>query len=86
MRTDGQVFIVDSCFESTSTAKNHVLENDRNIYITRKLNDDQEFKIVKIFYSLEQLNHLLIQAGFQADVKVTDNYFIYASGIKSDIY
>lgn len=86
VRTGGQVFIVDSRFDPTSTAKNHVLENDGNIYITRKLNDDQEFKIVKIFYSPEQLRDKLIEAGFQADVTVTDNYFIYASGIKSEIH
>lgn len=78
VRTGGQVFIVDSRFDPTSTAKNHVLENDRNIYVTRKLNDEQEFKIFKIFYSPEELRDKLIQAGFQADVKVTDNYFIYA--------
>ncbi|KAF3889767.1 MULTISPECIES: class I SAM-dependent DNA methyltransferase [Nostocales] len=82
----GQIFIVDSRFESTSTAKNHVLENDGNIYINRKLNDDQEFKIVKIFYSPEQLRGKLIQAGFEVDVKVTDNYFIYASGSKSETH
>ncbi|MUG95542.1 methyltransferase domain-containing protein [Scytonema sp. UIC 10036] len=86
VRTGGQVFMIDSRFEPTSTAKNHILENDRNIYVTRKLNDNQEFKIVKIFYSPEQLHDKLIQAGFQADVKVTDNYFIYASGSKSDIH
>jgi demethylmenaquinone methyltransferase/2-methoxy-6-polyprenyl-1,4-benzoquinol methylase len=82
VRVGGQVFIIDSRFEPTSTAKNHILENDGDIYITRKLNNEQEFKIVKIFYQPEELRDKLTQVGFHAEVKVTDNYFIYANGIK----
>jgi demethylmenaquinone methyltransferase/2-methoxy-6-polyprenyl-1,4-benzoquinol methylase len=82
LRVGGQVFIIDSRFEPTSTAKNHILENDGDIYITRKLNNEQEFKIVKIFYQPEELRDKLTQVGFHAEVKVTDNYFIYANGIK----
>ena len=82
VRVGGQVFILDSRFEPTSTAKNHILENDGDIYITRKLNNEQEFKIVKIFYQPEELRDKLTQVGFHAEVKVTDNYFIYANGIK----
>ncbi|WP_341528561.1 class I SAM-dependent methyltransferase [Nostoc sp. UHCC 0302] len=78
----GQVFIIDSRFEPTSTAKDHTLENDRNIYITRKLNDKQEYQIVKIFYHPDELQEKLNQVGFDADVKITDKYFIYAHGKK----
>ncbi|BAZ08714.1 hypothetical protein NIES4071_05190 [Calothrix sp. NIES-4071] len=81
-RVGGQVFIIDSQFEPTSTAKNHTLKADGNIYITRKLNDGQEYQIVKVFYQPEQLQDKLIQAGFQPNVKVTDNYFIYATATK----
>ncbi|NJM73830.1 MAG: methyltransferase domain-containing protein [Scytonema sp. RU_4_4] len=82
VRTGGQVFIIDSRFDPTSTAKNHILKNDGGIYIKRKLNDDQEFTIVKIFYQPEELCEKLRKVGFVADVNVTDNYFIYAKGIK----
>lgn len=82
VRFGGQVFIIDSSFEPTSTANNHILEDDGNIYKTRKLNDGQEFQIVKIFYQPDELKHKLKKAGFQAEVKVTDNYFIYAQGKK----
>ncbi|MBU7585438.1 MAG: class I SAM-dependent methyltransferase [Nostoc sp. TH1S01] len=78
----GQVFIIDSRFEPTSTANNHILENDDNIYITRKLNNNQEYQIVKVFYQPDELQEKLNKAGFQADVKVTDKYFIYAYGKK----
>ncbi|MFN6461739.1 MAG: class I SAM-dependent methyltransferase [Nostoc sp. DedVER02] len=82
VRIGGQLFIIDSSFEPTSTAKNHILEDDGNIYKTRKLNDGQEFKIVKIFYQPNELQDKLKKAGFQVEVKVTDNYFIYAQGKK----
>ncbi|MBN3994612.1 MAG: class I SAM-dependent methyltransferase [Nostoc sp. NMS2] len=82
VRLGGEVFIIDSSFESTSTANNHILEDDGNIYKTRKLNNGQEFQIVKIFYQPDGLKDKLKKAGFQAEVKVTDNYFIYAQGKK----
>ncbi|MDZ8223424.1 MULTISPECIES: class I SAM-dependent methyltransferase [unclassified Nostoc] len=82
VRLGGQIFIIDSRFEQTSTAKNHVLKDDGNIYKSRKLNDGQEFQIVKIFYQPDELQHKLKQVGFHAEVNVTDNYFIYAHGAK----
>ena len=82
VRVGGQVFIIDSSFELTSTANNHILEDDGNIYKTRKLNNGQEFQIFKIFYQPNELKDKLKKAGFQAEVKVTDNYFIYAQGKK----
>lgn len=82
IRAGGQIFMIDSRFEPTSTAKDHILMNDENIYKMRKLNNGQEFQIVKIFYQPDELNNELVKAKFQAEVKLTDNYFIYASGQK----
>ena len=82
VRVGGQVFIVDSRFEHTSTANNHILIDDGSIYKSRKLNDGQEFKIVKIFYQPHELQNKLTQVGLKANVKETENYFIYASGTK----
>lgn len=82
VRPGGQIFMIDSRFEPTSTAKDHILKNDENLYKMRKLNDGQEFQIVKIFYRQDELNNELVKAKFQAEVKLTDNYFIYASGQK----
>ncbi|MBD2534564.1 class I SAM-dependent methyltransferase [Nostoc flagelliforme FACHB-838] len=82
VRPGGQIFMIDSRFEPTSTAKDHILKNDENLYKMRKLNDGQEFKIVKIFYRTDELNNELVKAKFQAEVKLTDNYFIYAYGQK----
>ncbi|MEH2124554.1 class I SAM-dependent methyltransferase [Nostoc sp.] len=82
VRNGGQIFIIDSRFETTSTAKNHILKNDGSIYQMRKLNDGQEFQIVKVFYQPDELKHQLRLAQFNAEVKVTENYFIYAHGQK----
>ncbi|MGI2906363.1 class I SAM-dependent methyltransferase [Tolypothrix sp. VBCCA 56010] len=82
VRVGGQVFIVDSRLEHTSTANNHILIDDGSIYKSRKLNDGREFQIVKIYYHPDKLQNKLTQVGFQANVKQTDNYFIYANGTK----
>ncbi|MBD2207162.1 class I SAM-dependent methyltransferase [Calothrix sp. FACHB-1219] len=82
VRAGGQVFIVDSRFEPTSTANNHILKDDGKIYKSRKLNDGQEFQIVKVFYQPEELHKHLTEVGFIADVKITEHYFIYAHATK----
>jgi ubiquinone/menaquinone biosynthesis C-methylase UbiE len=78
----GKVTIVDSYFEITSSAKDHLLQDKNEIYQQRKLNDKREFQIFKIYYQPDVLLSKLIQAGFQAEVGLTDTYFIYAQGIK----
>ncbi|WP_339377690.1 class I SAM-dependent methyltransferase [Calothrix sp. NIES-2100] len=82
VRVGGQLFIIDSRFEPTSTANNHILNDDGSIYKSRKLNDGQEFQIVKVFYQPEELQKHLTEFGFIADVKLTEHYFIYANATK----
>ncbi|QIR35957.1 class I SAM-dependent methyltransferase [Tolypothrix sp. PCC 7910] len=82
VRVGGKLFIIDSRFEPTSTANNHILHNDGSIYKRRKLNDGQEFDIVKIFYQPDELQKHLEKVGFIADVNMTEHYFIYAHATK----
>ncbi len=82
IRPGGKLFIVDSRFEVTSTATNHVLVNDGSIFKTRKLNDGREFQIIKIFYQPDELHQLLKSNRVDGAVNVTDHYFIYAIGTK----
>lgn len=77
----GKVMIIDSYFEITSSAKDHLLEKNE-IYQKRKLNDEREFQIFKIYYQPDVLANKLTQAGFQAEARLTDTYFIYAQGVK----
>lgn len=82
VKPSGHVFMIDSRLEPTSTAKDNPLREDEEIIRTRKLNDGREFKVVKMFYEPNDLHQYLARAGFAADVRTTDHYFIYASGVK----
>ena len=73
----GAAYLIDSAFDPTSTAKNHVLcESDASV-VTRKLNDGREFRVVKIFYEPALLAAKLSALGFTAQVSRTKRYFVY---------
>ncbi len=76
----GRVFLVDSLYEPTSTAADHRLAGTEAVTLTRRLNDGQEFRIVKVFYEPEELAQKLAGLGWQFDVPRTDNYFLYGQG------
>jgi demethylmenaquinone methyltransferase/2-methoxy-6-polyprenyl-1,4-benzoquinol methylase len=73
----GAAYLIDSAFDPTSTAKDHVLPKRDAGVVTRKLNDGREFRIVKLFYTPEALSARLARAGFAGDIRQTDRYFIY---------
>lgn len=77
----GRLFLIDSRFEQTGAAKNNPLFENEEIYRTRILNDGSEYTIVKIYYKTESLQESLATAGFDADVRFTERYFIYADAI-----
>ena len=83
-KVGGQVFMVDSLRDKTrtSTASNHADYDPESIYHTRKLNDGQEYTIVKMFYD-ESLVTKLAKHGFTAHYHTSGDYFWWASGIKS---
>lgn len=82
-RPGGRLFIVDSRRANYSSAADHAAYEPESIYHERKLNDGRKFTIYKIFYEPEALREKLAAFGFDADVRTTDNYFIYASGTRS---
>jgi demethylmenaquinone methyltransferase/2-methoxy-6-polyprenyl-1,4-benzoquinol methylase len=73
----GSAYLIDSAFDPSSTAKDHVLPGREAGIVTRRLNDGREFRIVKLFYTPEALNAKLAQIGFAADIRQTARYFIY---------
>lgn len=79
----GRVFMIDSLPENTSSAKNHEAYQPESIYHTRKLNDGQEFKIVKVFYERAALKAKLAEHGFQAEVNTSGRYFWWANGLRT---
>jgi hypothetical protein len=50
------------------------------VTLTRRLNDGQEFRIVKVFYTPEELAQKLAVLGWRFDVQSTANYFLYGWG------
>jgi demethylmenaquinone methyltransferase/2-methoxy-6-polyprenyl-1,4-benzoquinol methylase len=73
----GRVFFVDALYEETSTAKNHQLEGPDAHAVTRRLNDGQEYRIVKVFYRPESLTEQLTAWGWRVRIERTPTYFYY---------
>ena len=84
-KVGGQVFMLDSLRDKTrtSTASNHADYDPGSIYHTRKLNDGQEYTIVKMFYD-DKLVAKLAQHGFTAQYHTSGDYFWWAVGVKSN--
>lgn len=82
LRPGGKVFFVDGRREPTSTAADHILPEQDNQIMTRKLNDGREFQIVKNFYDPAFLAAHCAAAGLTVDVRETPTYFIYGCGQK----
>lgn len=73
----GAVYLIDSAFDPTSTAKDHVLPGREAGIVTRKLNDGREFRIVKLFYEPAALAAKLGPLGWKSNLAQTPRYFIY---------
>ena len=77
----GRVFFVDALYEETSTAKNHQLEGPDAHAVTRRLNDGQEYRIIKVFYRPEMLTERLTAWGWRVRIERTHTYFYYGEAI-----
>jgi trans-aconitate methyltransferase len=73
----GAAYLIDSAFDPTSTAKDHVLTGRETGIVTRKLNDGREFRIVKVFYQPAELAAKLEPLGWKSHLVQTPRYFIY---------
>ena len=63
LKPDGRVFFVDSQYDATSTAKDHLLKGLQTTIARRRLNDGREFHIVKVFYDPTKLTEQLAELG-----------------------
>lgn len=77
LEPDGRVFFVDSLYEPTSIARNHSLPDPRDTVACRQLNDGRSYQIIKVFYQPEELSTALERIGWQAQVRRTQDYFLY---------
>jgi SAM-dependent methyltransferase len=74
---DGAVYLIDSAYDPTSTAKDHVLPGRAEGVATRKLNDGREYRIVKYYWEPRLLAERLSGLSWSASIAQTANYFIY---------
>lgn len=73
----GSAYLIDSAFDRTSTAKDHVLERPDAGVVARKLNDGRQFRIVKIFYEPQALAEKLAGLRWTTSLQQTERYFIF---------
>lgn len=79
LKPGGRVFLIDSSYEVSSTAKDQSLRGPDDSVVTRRLNDGRTFEIVKVFYQPERLEKRLESLGWRAKVEQTDTFFLYAT-------
>jgi ubiquinone/menaquinone biosynthesis C-methylase UbiE len=84
LNENGRVFLIDSLRESTSTAKDHHLDDSSNPIVTRRLNDGKEFQIIKVFYDPDDLRANLHRMGWSSTLKTAGGYFFYGAVERSD--
>jgi demethylmenaquinone methyltransferase/2-methoxy-6-polyprenyl-1,4-benzoquinol methylase len=76
----GRFFFVDSLFERTSGAIDHLREHGTDEVQTRRLDDGREFDIYKIYYEPAELAARLTALGWSLTVDTTESYFLYGAG------
>ena len=76
----GRIFFVDSRYQETSTAVNHLLPERSATVLQRRLNDGREYRVYKIFYDRDKLTRRLAELGWSFEIEETRNYFICGAG------
>ena len=82
LRPGGSLFFLDGRPEPTSTANDHVLPSTDAEVMIRRLDSGEEFRIIKNYRSIAELQRRLSHAGLTAEVRETTNYFQFAIGSK----
>jgi demethylmenaquinone methyltransferase/2-methoxy-6-polyprenyl-1,4-benzoquinol methylase len=76
----GRVFFVDSLYSPQGTAIDQRLEGAQATTLTRRLNDRREFRIIKVYYQLAELQERLRRIGWEVRVSATPTFFLYGEG------
>lgn len=75
----GSAYVIDSGWDVTSSATNHVRPDREGGVAARRLNDGREFRIVKIFHEPAALAVRLAALGLASHVVHTPRYFIHGA-------
>ncbi|MCC6867398.1 MAG: class I SAM-dependent methyltransferase [Burkholderiales bacterium] len=73
----GVAYVIDSGWDTTSMARNHVRPQREVGIAQRELNDGSAFRIVKVYYELTDLAQRLDALGFRSGLVTTPRYFIH---------
>jgi SAM-dependent methyltransferase len=79
LKPDGVAYLIDSAFDPSSMAKDHVLPLPGAGVVTRRLNDGREFRIVKRFWEPQALGLRLRALGWSTAIVQTPSYFIHGT-------
>lgn len=79
----GRVAFVDSLNDPNSTARDQFLRSADATVVTRRLNNGQEYEIVKVFYVPDQLQSRLAVLGWSATVDHTEQFFLIGNVTRS---
>jgi demethylmenaquinone methyltransferase/2-methoxy-6-polyprenyl-1,4-benzoquinol methylase len=79
----GRVLFLDSLYDSASSAKDHTAPDPASVMTRRRLNDGDEFDIVKVFYEPSELATRLRALGWAITVDTTSRFFLYGHGGRS---
>ena len=71
-----RAFFVDNRFPKRAASDTLHIDREQNT-ARRSLENGQEFEIVKVYYTPQQLGRELASLGFDCDVHVTENFFLY---------
>jgi 2-polyprenyl-3-methyl-5-hydroxy-6-metoxy-1,4-benzoquinol methylase len=82
LKPDGRVFLIDSLYETSSTAHDHQLAERDAVSVSRRLNDGRRFDIVKVFYTPDRLSGLLHDLGWRCSINSTPHYFLFGSACR----
>ncbi|MCY4146192.1 MAG: class I SAM-dependent methyltransferase [Chloroflexi bacterium] len=82
LKPGGRLFLVDSLAPDSSNprAGTQSLGADRQ---QRQLKDGRQYEIVKIYYEPRALSAILREHGFNITAQATQNFFLYADGVRS---
>ncbi|MEO8755999.1 MAG: class I SAM-dependent methyltransferase [Casimicrobiaceae bacterium] len=75
----GTAYVIDSGWDMTSSATNHIRPDREGGIAERKLNDGSEYRIVKVFHEPEQLARRLAALGLHSRIVHTPRYFIHGA-------
>ena len=82
LKPGGRLFIVDSRAPDLATSHSGTEDVGKDLQ-KRVLKDGRRFDIVKIYFEPAALSEILRRHGFAIEAATTEDFFLYADGVKA---